>query len=1752
MPPAVLASCYHCARPLQVCLNTYRSVISSSSAMSGKRSKPQAKKQVNLAVRVHFCLLPAFSDTSKDYAPGPSDSRWNPAKDPATVFRNEDGGSHAPVGDQLVPRLPAPPGLPPALALNKGKIKELFQGRELAQQPSQSKSDGSSGSLEAAAEGQYPPGFWGVVADGFDGKNVIDAGDVQMGEPGDSLHGSRRRAEAILEDSTTEAAGMEVDGSDEEPLQVNRANEAYVDSDTDEGSVDQYAGGDEEADEDEEAADGEEDEKAAAGGQEADDESSDREDYQDGEPPGVDADSAEVEATMKPSDDGMDLYRPRERSTSAVRTEPELDSEGNSPPRPVPAALTQDPASPMSVGRPRRLVGSSAGGGAKQTRVHIPDVDSDEEFELPRPPVYKPPPKAIVGSHPPRRDSVQRRPHPVPSEVAPGPPPVTPPQRRRHPVHPAVAPGPPPVTPPQRRPHPVPPVVAPGPLPVTPPQRRPPASDAPPPPQAAPRKLPRPRPPLPRKPAAATAVDLADDDDLLLPTAADHVRERAVAILRIESCMGMGLVCVVREDMGYPQYKVVLKTQHGNREIDPVNWERFLELIRTGNFRPRSAENAIVIFVPDGIIDESSLTLRMDAALQTVRLLDGAAGTALQGNGNHRAEAQRLLFWTAHRLTHRKDDPSVWTPALLEDALDPNGHGVCAAVFYRLSVLEQSPYGKQLMLDLVTNNKMGVLGDAPARQLYRLMLQLYYAKGQAERMVVYGDATSNAYSPVVKIIMTSQQQAREILPDFAVCRPFTRDAAALENSFDVSAYLVLGKGFITIISLYWLSTKALLFKGMHVPFTVDNVLERPVGDAEVAEFFLQQDLAWSDIRMSRFKDAVLLVCDIVVGVAEEVFGTIPGPVFLTRMGDQLFDGACDMNEREQGAQWLAQMREAYRTMHGKLKAALEKFLAQEHPPDIAKDIDTLTLRTLPDFIYALSLLDPIVTPITPMKWSARLPFFCPSILHILLKELSKDRYTVIAKWHVTLILSMIIPGIRAQAVRPGITSDKVINLMSPFDLFRAWTIKNAERLGYRGPADRLPLALDTSIMSILSYILEARAFLSDSAVVRDLAGVQSLQSKHTDRLGMVDVLMGVLKQWWNQWVITRRTNKSAACAMERDIPDSAVQQYRKLGSLPDAFLSSPDGEGMLSICLDMLRMWPHGVLCRAADLPSYAASALTYQKTVCTAAVDAFYSVTLTRIFLADEEHQIMDHLFSAVKTAVTEALRLPHPFEPFSRAAIFEPSPADVTKYGSFAAYSSRMPSKEWNSAGYEECEISLADTVPAAAGAVVNAEEGGLGSAPDDVGSGASDGASGREGPSGSRGEGKSRRVQTTLAPPPSVALPRSTDTVHPVFAPTVEHYGGDMARIHRALDDSAREKAQASVQGLTDYTRSFFSSKMKILPSVDDRGEQTIEEEMLTTLRHAHSLACKYIAHFHGGQTAEDREAAHALLLSKVPLPGVAATPEELKAFLDGTPSGKGQAGAVIKLMQPTAVQNAAKGPQAKKKTADSGGARGHSRTGAMPAADVAAAAQIDKPSDAGAAKAGPSMPPYEPSEQPSAEMADSPRRSGLHAGHRSVERGRTPRTLSSGPPILQPQPPARRRGKERMAYKSDEFVREDPSQERLPGTSFLPTHVDYISTGAGRLRLPRAHGDSSGGASDSDALATSDMYSVTDRGRLRLPAFSRVPSPDASSGESRASSKRRNRSPSDDGSPSGEQDEPAKKKTRGKKNEPGRKKAMSKNK
>ncbi|KAL1688235.1 hypothetical protein GGG16DRAFT_127321 [Schizophyllum commune] len=305
------------------------------------------------AVRVHFCLPPALPDTFQDYAPGPSDARWNPAKDPATVFR------------------PAPLGLPPAPALNKGKIKELFQGRELSQQRRQLNSDGSRGSLEEAAAAQYPPGFWGVVVEGLDGKDAINAGDVQMGEPGDSLQVPRQRAEAILEDSTTEAAGMEVDGSDEAPLQVNRANEAYVDSDTDEGSVDQDAGGDEEADEDEEAADGEEDEKAAAGGEEADDESSELEDDQNGKPPGVDADNADVEGTTKPSDDGMDLYRPRERSTSVVRTEPELDSEGNSPPRPVPAALSQDPASPMSVRRPHRL-----------------DIDSDDDFELPRPPNY--------------------------------------------------------------------------------------------------------------------------------------------------------------------------------------------------------------------------------------------------------------------------------------------------------------------------------------------------------------------------------------------------------------------------------------------------------------------------------------------------------------------------------------------------------------------------------------------------------------------------------------------------------------------------------------------------------------------------------------------------------------------------------------------------------------------------------------------------------------------------------------------------------------------------------------------------------------------------------------------------------------------------------------------------------------------------------------------------------------------------------------------------------------------------------------------------------------------------------------------------------------------------------------------------------------------------------------------------------------------------------------------------------------------
>ena len=65
-------------------------------------------------------------------------------------------------------------------------------------------------------------------------------------------------------------------------------------------------------------------------------------------------------------------------------------------------------------------------------------------------------------------------------------------------------------------------------------------------------------------------------------------------------------------------------------------------------------------------------------------------------------------------------------------------------------------------------------------------------------------------------------------------------------------------------------------------------------------------------------------------------------------------------------------------------------------------------------------------------------------------------------------MSMVIPGLRAQPLRPGTTSDKIINLMSPFDLFRAWTIKNAKRLGYNGATDDLPLALDTVIISVRS------------------------------------------------------------------------------------------------------------------------------------------------------------------------------------------------------------------------------------------------------------------------------------------------------------------------------------------------------------------------------------------------------------------------------------------------------------------------------------------------------------------------------------------------------------------------------------------------------------------------------------------------------------------------------------------------------------
>ncbi|KAL1749832.1 hypothetical protein FB107DRAFT_280249 [Schizophyllum commune] len=730
--------------------------------------------------------------------------------------------------------------------------------------------------------------------------------------------------------------------------------------------------------------------------------------------------------------------------------------------------------------------------------------------------------------------------------------------------------------------------------------------------------------------------------------------------------------------------------------------------------------------------------------------------------------------------------------------------------------------------------------------------------------------------------------------------------------------------------------------------------------------------------------------------------------------------------------------------------------------------------------------------------------------------------------------------------------------MSPFDLFRAWTIKNAKRLGYNGPTDDLPLALDTVIISIMSFILESGAYLSDDGLVRDLAGVHSFQVKHTDSNAMVTVLSGILKQWWSQWSITRRRDVALGCATEHDIPDSIVQQYLKLDTLPDAFLASPNAREMLATCLDMLRMWPHGVLCRAAILPSYSANPGVYRKTVCVAAVDAFYATTYSRIFLAHPDHVIMDNLLIAVRTAVTECLQLPHAFEPFSHAAIFTPSPEDVQKYDTFSAYAYRMPTKEWQTIGYTELELSGSDAEAAVAETSADAGTDGLGDAPDHSGGGAGGAKAGRAGRGGGGGGGGRSAVRAgkaALRLPPSVALPRSTNAVHPVFEPTVSHYNGDTERVFRALDDVAREKALGSVQGLGDHARGYLSSKAKAVPSVDARGGQTIPEDLLASMRLTHSLTLKYIAHFYSGQTPEDREAGQALLLSKFPLPGVAATPEELEAFLEGTAGGDGQAGIVRKAMQPADVQSTWKSQEKKRKQAESGSSRAPARKGATPDSGTrSASASSGVPrtaTKAGSLRASArseSSDASDPSSAQSSLARRPPPRIQPRVGGAAVERGRAPRTLSSGPPTLVPVPPVQGKAKRNVLYKSDEFVCDDSSLERAPAPapSLLP-----LGTPAAHARLPVAHGK--GVATGSDGGGTSDTRSAVGSDYPHLPALSRAVSPDASSGGSRASSsKRRQRSPSKDGSPAGEKDEPAKKKTKTKKGGTTKKKEKSRKK
>ncbi|KAI4294475.1 hypothetical protein K525DRAFT_274291 [Schizophyllum commune Loenen D] len=982
----------------------------------------------------------------------------------------------------------------------------------------------------------------------------------------------------------------------------------------------------------------------------------------------------------------------------------------------------------------------------------------------------------------------------------------------------------------------------------------------------------------------AKATDGSSDDYVQ----SAEVQKEFEEIRRLEQKCWRGWVIILAGDRlhcGDPINGLPLLPLHGNRELDAKQLQVLKDKVDAETWRPNAFEHAIKVVVQDGVFAPDSLIHSKAEEPKRARFLPKATRPATcrcidQCNGNHRVATCNYAFRQSQNCGHIEDRDFHWTAERYEALNAPDSQGFILAEVYSKDEMMASRHGKTLQFLLASNNLTPSLGDAQCRQLYRALHKLYDAPKEDTAI---NTIMTNQYAPGVKTIIGNYVLMRQMGPDLAVITTFSRDTATIEKVYNVEQLVKVGVANMTIIGNHWFATKDICYAGMTSPFNISNVLDREVGDEEVEKALFGLARARGLICTLRMTDVEVAVMTVITSAFEQCYKELPAGAFVRLLPLSMYNPPlrCDDDDADNLAAidaWEASMRIYYRSLHACVCEGLSDLKSRPHAPAFEKELNTLHLDTLPDVLYAVSLLDATYEPsLTPLKWCGTTPMFCPSLMGDLLEELSKKMWLVITEQHLALALSFVVPGLfwQRKATRASTKATEAVRLLAPLDVFVKWMM-----IGWRGYGTEavgeaeMKERADKAACTIMSYVFEIGdelAMPDVTVAVRGLAGGQTLEDAHP---AVQHALCGLIEDYYDEWKAIDKRSRSEAEEVENFLPPHIIEKRATLRKQRKEELSKRDTE-LLEAAVTITASLPFGILQRPPSSASRKAGATLYHKHMARAVVSIMEGASIDRLYLRDPLQAPMVALLEGIVQAVEEAYAI-QDYLPFIMASTFVPTEEICVKYSALAALAMESDDDDW-------CMEDDAGGNAASGTAVDGAGESGgrggqTGTRAGGGGGGGRRGDSARAGTAtGSTKKGKEHLQTATFS------LPRTTDSIHPAFAAISARYES-RAELIKVLDAKAIEKARAHVTTSMNYAAQTTRTQGKVLP-VTFNKKTCVEHTVGQNLLNSHKDVCATLARLYGGQNEQDFPAAAKALLLRAPLVLDIATPELMADFHKG---------------------------------------------------------------------------------------------------------------------------------------------------------------------------------------------------------------------------------------------------------------------------